>query len=462
VNRSTRPLSRAVLLVSIATLTTLTAAPGPIQADPGDGGAGSGSLPNVLVIVTDDQRASGTLDVMPATRQWFGGGGTRFPHAYATTPLCCPSRATLFSGRYAHNHGVRSNAEAANLDHAETVQAYLQGAGYRTGIFGKLFNTWKTTDSPPLFNDWAVFRDGYYGKPFNVHGTRRLIEEYSTDFIARRARRFLQQSEQSDTRPWLMFVMPFAPHAPSRPEPAYEDAFVGDWDGDPAVHEADRSDKPPLVRDYQSSLDQLQRSRAKQLRTLMSVDDLVSGLVGELRRLGEEERTLAFFLSDNGLLWGEHGATGKGLPYSPSIEIPLFVRWPGVLAAGGVDQRMVTMVDIAPTILQAARVATSPGQVDGRSLLDPWDRERVFTESWGPSWGSLRTRSYHYTEWYDPLGTVTFREYYDLGADPWQLTNLLGDEDSTNDPPAALVSVLSTELAADRLCVGTDGPAACP
>jgi arylsulfatase A-like enzyme len=465
VYRSTRAVSRAMPWVLVATVSLVAAGPLPLQADPGpgDGGGGTQSLPNVLVIVTDDQRADGTLDVMPSTREWFGEGGTRFPFAYVTTPQCCPSRATLFSGRYAHNHGVHTNGEASNLNHAETVQAHLQAAGYRTSIYGKLFNTWKMTEGAPLFDDWAIFQAGYYGKPFNVNGTERVIEEYSTSYIARRAIRFLRQNEAADSRPWLMFVMPFAPHVPSKAEPAYRDAPVGDWEGNPAVLEADRSDKPPIVRDEPiGSLDSLQQYRRRQLRSLMSVDDLVGRIANELQRLGEEERTLAFFSSDNGLMWGEHGATGKGLPYTASIEVPLFVRWPGRVAAGRLDERIATMVDIAPTILQAAGIDTIPGQVDGRSLLESWVRDHMLIESWFVPWASLRTRSYQYTEWYDALGLVTFREYYDLANDPWQLTNLLGDANPANDPPPAVLASLSAQLATDRLCVGVDGPAGCP
>ncbi|MGH2682804.1 MAG: sulfatase family protein [Actinomycetota bacterium] len=460
-NRFAGSLRRAIFGLAIASLTALAATPGPLQADPGEGNGG-GTLPNVLVIMTDDQRADGTLDVMPATQRWFGEGGTRFPNTYATTPLCCPSRATLFSGRYAHNHGVTDNAQAGNLNHAETLQAYLQAVGYRTGIFGKFLNLWNVKVSPPLFNDWATFKGGYFGKPFNINGTLRRTEGYSTRFIARRAVRFLRKSEQRDSRPWLMFVTPFAPHVPARAEPAYTDAPVAEWEGNPSVREVDRSDKPSIVQEAEASPDSVQRRRARQLRTLMSVDDLVSTLAAELRRLGEEDGTLAFFLSDNGLMWGDHGTTGKSLPYSASIEIPLLVRWPGTFPAGAVDDRLATTVDIAPTILHAAGLPTVPGQVDGRSLLEPWDRDRVLTESWVIPWASLRTRSYQYTEWYNVDGNLTFREYYDLEADPWQLTNLLGDGVPANDPPADLLASLSADLARDRLCAGVEGPAACP
>ena len=103
-------------------------------------GAKAASLPNIVIFVTDDQRDG--LEAMPKTVAWLGKGGTRYANAFATTPLCCPSRASIFSGRYAHNHGVTSNSDPRDLNQQTTMQYYLDRAGYRTGIFGKYMNSW--------------------------------------------------------------------------------------------------------------------------------------------------------------------------------------------------------------------------------------------------------------------------------------------------------------------------------
>lgn len=95
--------------------------------------------PNVLVIVTDDQR-KGTLTVMPETKHWLQKGGVRFTQGYVTTPLCCPSRASIFTGRYAHNHEVRTNSDGELMDQASAVQRYLQDSGYTTAFVGKFLN----------------------------------------------------------------------------------------------------------------------------------------------------------------------------------------------------------------------------------------------------------------------------------------------------------------------------------
>ena len=116
------------------------------------------AAPNILFIVTDDQELQGTMAVMPSTAKWFKNGdsgsgitgGTEFANGSVTTPLCCPSRASIFSGRYAHNHGVHKITEPQNLDQSTTLQRYLQQAGYRTGIFGKFLNDWDVTGQPPV------------------------------------------------------------------------------------------------------------------------------------------------------------------------------------------------------------------------------------------------------------------------------------------------------------------------
>lgn len=115
--------------------------------------------PNILIILTDDQRAA-TLRVMPAVRRWFRRDGTRFTHAFATTPQCCPSRASIFTGEWAHNHGVNNNEQARQIDHRSTIHAILKEAGYRTAISGKFLNKWGVEQRPPFFHRWAIFDAG--------------------------------------------------------------------------------------------------------------------------------------------------------------------------------------------------------------------------------------------------------------------------------------------------------------
>jgi arylsulfatase A-like enzyme len=229
------------------------------------------------------------------------------------------------------------------------------------------------------------------------------------------------------------------------------------------MSESDRTDKPPFVQAEHTSLADADRARAGQLRMLMSVDDLVAQVTDTLRRTGEARDTIAFFLSDNGYLWGEHGIIAKGYPYGPGVQVPFLMRWPRHVGAGSVDRRLGAMVDVAPTILDAAGVESDLSvPMDGRSLLDPsWRRDRMLLEYWhwrgssAPAWASTWGEGYQYTEYYGVGGRVVAREYYDLARDPWQLTNLLNAGNPHNDLGIAR---LHRTLTADRSCIGT----ACP
>ena len=450
---------RRVGAILLALPIALSAAAGP----PSDAEA-SHRKPNVLFIVTDDQRSG--LQVMPDTRRLFRRQGVEFANAFATTPLCCPARASILSGRYAHNHGVRRQTEGDNLDPSSTLQHVLRNAGYQTAIFGKYLNGWALDRNPPSFDRWATFLNShkYEGVLWNVDGTIKSIDEYSTRFIGRRAKRFVREAEAEDARPWFMYLAPPAPHRPFTPEHQYERARVPPWMGNPAVFEEDRTDKPAFVSglgqvDYETGA----RWRRKQFRTLMSLDDVIAELFETLEK-HRERNTLAVFISDNGYLWGEHGLGRKGLPYTDSIEIPMLLRWPGRVPGGLEDTRLAANIDLYPTVLEAAGLtAAAPHEPDGHSLLDPaWERDRILLEYFRdpemypglPEWASIRTHDWQYVQYYDAQG-APFREYYDLTYDPWQLDNLYGDPYPENDPDAAALTLELEEL---RKCAGSECP----
>ncbi|MEA2446656.1 MAG: hypothetical protein QOK47_293, partial [Actinomycetota bacterium] len=311
--------------------------------------------PNILVIITDDQRPTGTMDVMPQTRSWFENEGTTYPHGYVTTPVCCPSRASIFSGLYVHNHGVRTNEDAEKLAPEHLLQTYLQGAGYRTSIVGKyLVHPGPYDDpqnagiDPPHFDDWRTFLGGYRPTLFNVNGELETVDEYATTYIADSASELLNDYESSDAQPWFLYVAPFAPHYPWVPGPKYKDATLPEWDVPPSVSDPSSAGKPPWVERAKVPFKRAVLARNHQLRTLMSVDDLVERVMGEAQELGELDDTLVFYLSDNGYHWGEHGLGEKSSPYVESIGVPFYARWPGHLDAGATDNRLAANIDIAP------------------------------------------------------------------------------------------------------------------
>jgi arylsulfatase A-like enzyme len=455
--------------------------------------------PNVLFIVTDDQRLSGTMDFpsddpsdpMRRTKQWFhtGGtlddgepfsGGTFFPNGIVTTPLCCPARASIFSGRYAHNHGVLQNdASILNLDAGdEPLQYLLQRAQprYVTALFGKYLNGWNVwcydrvaPTPPPFFDRYVVFNNSYSPACVNDQGTEKYIWRYSTSYFADRAVSFLDDMKDQD-RPWFLYVAPYTPHALFTPEPKYANAPVSEFQRPQSYFEADRRDKPLEWQLQINDADRIEETRANQLRMLSSVDDLVDRIMTKLELDGQAKNTIAFFISDNGYLWGEHGLAAKSNPYPEAVSVPFYMRWPkwSHYASDITDTRPVANIDLTPTALDAIGGITPTTPKDGESLLDPTkQRNRAFTEYFAPvgsaSWVAIKTPSFHYTEYYWTTNTgpdynsLAGREYYDLMHDPAEMTNLLQDGDPKNDPPIAM---LSDQLVNDRTCGPGEGP--CP
>ena len=180
-----------------------------------------------------------------------------------------------------------------------------------------------------------------------------------------------------------------------------------------------------------------------------------------LRSNGELQNTLAFYVSDNGLLWGDHGLGGKGAPYTQSVQIPMYMRWTGHVTKRATKRRIVANIDVAPTIVEAAGLGgTAP--MDGRPLLSSAARSRILLEMFGSNsrpdvrWAATVSRDRQYVEYFaGDSSTPTFREYYATASDPWQLRNLLGDPLTSNDPD---VGSLSDQLDRDRRCAGADCP----
>jgi arylsulfatase A-like enzyme len=391
--------------------------------------------PNVLIIVTDDQRLD-TMGALPQTRRIFGEGGTRFSHAYTTTPQCCPSRASIMTGQYSHNHGVLENNDGDRIKQRTTLQARLQRAGYLTALTGKYLQGRPVSEDPPFFDRWATVGWGYYHRDFNVDGVMTPVADYSTDFIADTAVSYLEDFEREDDRPWFVYVAPTAPHLPYTAARRYRREKVEPLRPNPALREADLDDKPRyfsdplLIEKTGFTFRQARIVFRRQMRTLLSVDDLVGDVFAKLDRLGETRETLAFFISDNGHLLGEHGLFGKRLPYEASIRVPLYMTWPGRVPEGATDDRLAAGIDLAPTILPAAGIDAEEPPMDGRSLLADARREMLLLEQYKnghiPDWVSLLTRGSQYVEYEDRRsGERLYGEFYDLKEDRWQVENLL-------------------------------------
>lgn len=419
--------------------------------------AGAGAPLNVLVVMTDDQRAD-DMDVMASTRRLVGRAGTTFTESFATFPLCCPSRATYVTGMYAHNHDIRDNGPpgggaAVFRDtglEADSVAVGLQNAGYRTAWFGKYVNGYARLALedppyiPPGYDDW---RPGFGGRLYNwrqlVGGTLREwgneTSDYQTDVLARQASGFVERAAR-EAQPFFLTVAPFAPHGELRdfpakrnPRPAvrHRKAFRDDpLRRLPSFNEADVSDKPAAIQE-RPRLDRVERQQVRarnndRRASLLAVDDLVERVITRLSQVGTLDNTLVIFTSDNGYLMGEHRIPGgKDQPYEPAARVPLLVRGPGIPARREVSG-LVGNIDLAATIYDAAGVEPLLAQ-DGVSLFDvagdptAYDQRDLLIETRGGV--ALRTPDFLYSERGAP---ATEFELYDLDRDPDQLESLHG------------------------------------
>jgi N-acetylglucosamine-6-sulfatase len=440
------------------------------------------SRPNVVVLLTDDQTIE-SMRVMGGVRAALAASGTTFTRAFVSNPLCCPSRATLYTGQYSHNHGVIGNRPPeggyGRLDKSEWLPLWLQRAGYHTVHIGKFMNRYgqdsPPTEVPPGWNEWYTSVDPstyrFTGYDLNENGVVTSYPTYSTDEYSQRAVDAVARLAPS-AQPFFLSVAYLAPHsgAPGDPDdpfafvtpspaPRHRDAFVAEpLPSSPAFDEADVSDKPSFVRrrprlspDRVAAITENYR---QELESLLAVDEGIVRVVDALRAAGELENTLIVFTSDNGYFHGEHRIpNGKVMVYEPSIRVPLILRGPGV-PSGARRRQLVTNADLAPTILEASAGTPAVRVPDGRSLFPllrdrglAWGRELLVEGAPGilaVAYAALRNDRFVYAE--HDNGE---RELYDLRRDPHQLQNVVGDRGY-----AAIEGRLAERLAALSTCAG--------
>ena len=426
--RSVRRLLCASLLVVVA----LPAAP-PVVARP--------SRPDIVVVVLDDLRIK-TLRWMPTVWDHVVGEGKTFSRAMVPTSLCCPSRASLFTGLYAHDTTVWSNGAGwgrfvqAGMED-RSVAVWLAARGYRTGLVGKYLNAYQGTTAPPGWSFWRAFQGGngaYYDYRLRHRdGTVTFYgsdpSDYSTDVLRGLATRYIRNTPSD--KPFFLYLAPFAPHSPAIPAPRHRriPAPIGPFDP-PSLNEADLSDKPPWIRTlpFQDEAG-LPGFRTRQYRSLRAVDDAIRVIMDVQRHRSRLRNTLLIVVSDNGVMWGEHRINGKFVPYASATRIPLAIRWPGHVAQGVADGRLALNLDVPATI--AAAAGADPGSIDGINLLSTQRRTGFVIEAgesrrsgsngtnvFRPAYCGWRTNRYLYVRY-----ASGFTELYDYARDPYELRN---------------------------------------
>jgi N-acetylglucosamine-6-sulfatase len=363
--------------------------------------AASARQPNIVLILTDDLDAA-AAEQMPLLKTLITDQGANFRRHYVSLSLCCPSRTTTLRGQFAHNTGIFSNTlpdGGFELVHAygledSTVATWLQGAGYRTALFGKYLNGYPDTAPsetyiPPGWKEWMSPIDGdphggfdytmnHNGK-IEYHGSRS--KDYLTDVISTAAAEFIQRSSRDfPSHPFFVYVAPYTPHKPATPAPRHRREFKGvEAPRPPSFNEADVSDKPawlralaPLKNAQIKEIDSFYRARRQ---SLLSVDDMIGNIVSTLEAEGQLSNTYVMFASDNGYHLGQHRLdAGKNSGFEEDILVPLRVRGPGI-AAGLLIDSITANVDYAPTFADIAGLA-APSFVDGRSWLPLWSAAR--------------------------------------------------------------------------------------
>jgi N-acetylglucosamine-6-sulfatase len=396
--------------------------------------AATAERPSFVVIQTDDQTldqlyaafGQPKLQAMPNTLNLIAKRGETFNRYYVSYPLCCPSRVSLLTGRYAHNNGVKGNIQpnggyfgfSFRAAYTHNLATWLQGAGYRTIHVGKFLNGYgdepysSGNEVPPGWSAWHTVLNAdtdhyYYGYKLNNNGvvegpygdsgsweTREYgVRDdpgcpfaplngqpcyYETDMLTNLATQELRNT--SPEQPFYLQLDYTAPHGdfrkPAGPEPAPRNY---DWfKGAPLPHnrgqgfdEGNVSDKPSFIREAPYlGLSEIHTYRVyydKALESLRSIDDGVKLLVDTLGSLHRLRNTYIIFTSDNGFFYGEHRLLGgKFLAYEPSTHLPFLIRGPGI-KPGSESGEIVGNIDIAPTVLELAGVKPDKS-LDGRSM----------------------------------------------------------------------------------------------
>jgi N-acetylglucosamine-6-sulfatase len=485
----------AILAVLVPGLViVLTASTGRLDSDPNASPAPHQvTRPNVIVIQADDQTVE-QLEAMPKLRHLIGGAGTTYDQYVASFPLCCPSRATLLTGQYSHNHGVEGNEPPyggyGRLRQAETLPVWLSRAGYETGHVGKFLNGYGRRDQHEIPKGWAdwvsapyPYQHSYFGYDLNVNG--RIVkhgvaaEDYVDDVYTQAALSFIARQRPAK-KPFFLSLDYLAPHrgAPygtkqrcdqyAKPAPRYAGHFAqAPLPQPPSFNEPDVSDKPTAIRTRhrlgpQAIADITENYQCRR-EALLTVDDGVEKVVQELDRLGELANTYVLYISDNSFFQGEHRIPlGKQRVYEADARVPFLLRGPGI-GAGQRHDDLIANIDLAPTLLDLmgarAQVAghflldghSLVPQLTGRVPTDPAagpDRALLLENGPGgaaiPQFDGIRTRRYVYVEYLDGD-----RELYDLERDPYEL-------DSRHNDPAyvGVIATLAPALADLRSCAG--------
>ena len=422
--------------------------------------------PNIIFVLTDDHRfdAMGFMDhpfLETPNMDRMAKEGIHFSRALVTTSLCSPSRASILSGMYAHNHGVVNNYNPVDTT-LKFFPEYLQEAGYNTAFIGKWHMGGEIDDPQKGFDYWLSFKgQGSYWADgrgtsrvvpqtsmdgYNINGKRVPQKGYITDELTDFAIQWLNGN--TDERPFMLYLSHKAVHS----DFVAADRHLGRYKSNhlkiPETYTQEKG-KPMWLTNQRNSRHgsdfgynlpefDLNKYYRRYCESLLAVDENLGRVMDWVEKSDEANNTIVIYMGDNGFQFGEHGLIDKRTAYEASIKVPLLIWKPGQAEEPRVINEAVANIDIAATMLDFAGIAT-PENMDGRSfkpLIDgekvAWRKELLYEYYWERNYPYTPTTHAILTDRYKFIryqGIWDMDEFYDMQNDPKETRNLIHEEE---------------------------------
>ena len=421
---------------------------------------------NIIFVLADDHRFdamgfAGHPFLKTPNLDRMAKGGAWFPNAFVTTSLCSPSRASIMTGQYAHNHNVVDNYNPLPKG-LIFFPEYMQKAGYDTAFVGKWHMGGNIDHAQPGYNHWVSFKgqgtywpDGrgtsrkvpqnsYDG--LNVNGKRVPQKGYITDELTDYALDWLRSRKED--KPFFLTLSHKAVHADFVPADRHKGRYKNKKLPLPKTFVKGGKNflnKPRWLQDQRNSRHgvdfaynlpdfDLNAYYIRYCETLLAIDENLGRLFDLLEKKGLLESTLVVYMGDNGFQFGEQGLIDKRTAYEASMRIPFLMHCPEVIQAGSAIKKVVANIDVGPTLLETAGLPT-PKHMDGRSFWQlakgndiPWRDYVLYEYFWErnyphtPTTHAVRGERFKYIRYH---GLWDTDELYDLLNDPDETTNLI-------------------------------------
>jgi arylsulfatase A-like enzyme len=396
--------------------------------------------PNVIVFFTDQQRWDTTgihgnpLDLTPNFDR-LARGGTDVHYSFTCQPVCGPARMCLQTGMYQNRTGGYRNSIPLRPDQ-KTLAHYFREAGYKTGYIGK----WHLAKDEPVpvearggYEYWLASNileftsDAYRCEVFDNDNQRVRLPGYRVDGLTDAAIRYVD-AHQHD--PFFLFISYIEPHHQNQiddypPPEGYRERYAGRW-------------TPPDLAALGGTTHQHLGGYYGMVKRL---DEALGRLLDALTSLGLRENTIVLFTSDHGCHFRTRNSEYKRSCHESSIRVPTALSGPG-FDGGGQLQQLVSLIDLPPTLLDAAGIDV-PKEMQGRSILplvrkqsNDWPDDMFVQISESHVGRCIRTKRWKYSVrapdkdgWNDAASDVYVEDFlYDLQSDPHELKNLVGFE----------------------------------